>query len=195
MRGPLSGRRHPVDRSPICSSALRLRCFRRRPRASSPRGTRPMPPNQLQARMNGPLCVVLVRPGIPKVDQNSIAHVFRCERAKALPGLRDALLIGRDEPRGGLQGPCEPTESDDIAVTWRRSARSSGCGFGVFDAVPSLTDGVLPLALLQRAAMASSSFVTKRGDANFLQVVMRPARQKHFVDVVLAKDRLALRTA
>jgi hypothetical protein len=29
----------------------------------------------------------------------------------------------------------EPTKSENITVTWRRSARSSGCGLGVLDVV------------------------------------------------------------
>jgi hypothetical protein len=50
----------------------------------------------------------------------------------------------------------EPTKSENITVTWRRSARSSGCGLGVLDVVPASTDGAFPLASLRRAAMASS---------------------------------------
>ena len=52
----------------------------------------------------------------------------------------------------------EPTKSENITVTWRRSARSSGCALGVLDVVAASTDGALPLASLRRAAMASSSF-------------------------------------
>ena len=49
----------------------------------------------------------------------------------------------------------EPTRSENITMTWRRSARSSGCGLGVLVAS---TGGALPLASLRRAAIASSSF-------------------------------------
>ena len=52
----------------------------------------------------------------------------------------------------------EPTKSENITVTWRRSARSSGCALGALDVVVASTDGVLPFASLRRAAMASSSF-------------------------------------
>ena len=52
----------------------------------------------------------------------------------------------------------EPTKSENITVTWRRSARSSGCALGALDVVAASTEGVLPLASLRRAAMASSSF-------------------------------------
>ena len=37
----------------------------------------------------------------------------------------------------------EPTKSENITVTWRRSARSSGCALGVLDVVR----GCGPLAL------------------------------------------------
>ena len=52
----------------------------------------------------------------------------------------------------------EPTRSENITVTWRRSARSSGCALGALDVVAASTEGALPLASLRRAAMASSSF-------------------------------------
>jgi hypothetical protein len=51
----------------------------------------------------------------------------------------------------------EPTKSENITVTWRRSARSSGCALGVLDVVRGSTGGVLPLTSLRKVAMASSS--------------------------------------
>ena len=53
--------------------------------------------NQLQPRAHGPLCVVLVGLGIPKVNKDPIAHVLRNEAVEALHGLCDALLIGRND--------------------------------------------------------------------------------------------------
>ena len=53
--------------------------------------------DQLQPRTHGPLCVVLMGLGIPEVDQHPIAHVLRDEATEALHGLRDALLIGRND--------------------------------------------------------------------------------------------------
>ena len=53
--------------------------------------------DQLQPCAHGSLCVVLVGLRIPEVNQNSIAHVLRYEAAEALHGLRDALLIGRND--------------------------------------------------------------------------------------------------
>ena len=52
----------------------------------------------------------------------------------------------------------EPTKSENITVTWRRSARSSGWALGVPDRVAASMEAVLPPPLLRRAAMASSSF-------------------------------------
>ena len=59
----------------------------------------------------------------------------------------------------------EPTKSENITVTWRRSARSSGGALGALDVVVASTDGALPLASLRRAAMASSSFTRCPNDA------------------------------
>ena len=53
--------------------------------------------DQLQPRAHGSLCVVLVGLRITEVDQHPIAHVLRYEAAEALHGLRDALLVGRDD--------------------------------------------------------------------------------------------------
>ena len=52
----------------------------------------------------------------------------------------------------------EPTRSENITVTWRRSARSSGCALVVLDVDAASTEGALPPASSRRAAMASSSF-------------------------------------
>ena len=59
----------------------------------------------------------------------------------------------------------EPTKSENITVTWRRSARSSGGALGALDVVAASTEGALPLASLRRAAMASSSFRRCPSDA------------------------------
>ena len=53
--------------------------------------------DQLQPRAHGPLCVVLVGLRITEVDQDPIAHVLRHETAEAPHGLRDALLVGRND--------------------------------------------------------------------------------------------------
>src|SRR5262249_34877432 len=59
----------------------------------------------------------------------------------------------------------EPTRSENITVTWRRSARSSGCVLGALDVVAASMERVLPRASLRRAAMASSSFTRWPKDA------------------------------
>ena len=51
----------------------------------------------------------------------------------------------------------EPTKSENITVTWRRSARSSGEALGALDVVAASAEGALPLASVRRAAIASSS--------------------------------------
>ena len=88
----------------------------------------------------------------------------------------------------------EPTRSENITVTWRRSARSSGCGLGALDVVAASPEVVLPLASLRRAAMASSSFTRcpSDGDAKLLQVLFRQARKYRLVYVILAEGRLVL---
>ena len=53
--------------------------------------------NQLQPCPHGSLGVILVRLGVAEVDQHPVAHVLRDETAEAPHGLRDALLIGRND--------------------------------------------------------------------------------------------------
>ena len=88
----------------------------------------------------------------------------------------------------------EPTKSENITVTWRRSARSSGWALGALDVVAASTEGALPLASLRRAAMASSSFTRcpSERDAKLLQVLVRQARENRLVYVILAECRLVL---
>ena len=73
----------------------------------------------------------------------------------------------------------EPTKSENITVTWRRSARSSGCAFGEVDVVAASTVGALPLASLRSAAMASSSFTRcpiEATPSSFRVSCVRPGR-------------------
>ena len=67
--------------------------------------------------------------GIAGIDEHSVAHVFRDEPAKALHSLGDAPLVGRNDlPKifGSMRADSavEPTRSQNITVTWRRSAVS-----------------------------------------------------------------------
>ena len=51
----------------------------------------------------------------------------------------------------------EPTKSENITVTWRRSARSSGDALGAADVVAASADGGLSVVSARRAAIASRS--------------------------------------
>ena len=53
--------------------------------------------DQLQPGPHGSLGVILMSLGIAEVDQHPIAHVLRYEPAEALHGIRNALLIGRND--------------------------------------------------------------------------------------------------
>ena len=110
---------------------------------------------QLQPRAHGALSVVLVGLGIPKVDQDTIAHVLRNEPAEVLHSLRDALLVAEITSRrssGSMRADraVEPTKSENITVTWRRSAVS--CAFGSMLAAGS------GAALVVSAVIAASIF-------------------------------------
>ena len=53
--------------------------------------------DQLQPCAHGSLCVVLMGLRVAEVDEHTIAHVLRDEAAEATHGLRDALLVGRND--------------------------------------------------------------------------------------------------
>jgi hypothetical protein len=55
--------------------------------------------DHLQPCAHGSLCVILVSPRIPEVDEDAVAHVLRNEATEALHRLSDTLLIGRNDPR------------------------------------------------------------------------------------------------
>ena len=85
--------------------------------------------DQFQPRPYRPLCVVLMGLRIAEVHQHAVAHVLRYEPAEALHGLGDALLIGGNDLAEVLRvhtrrSAVEPTRSENITVTWRRSAVS-----------------------------------------------------------------------
>ena len=69
----------------------------------------------------------------------------------------------------------EPTRSENITVTWQRSARSSGEALGALNAVATSAEDALPLASVRRAAMASRSLrrCPSDADAKLLQVLSR----------------------
>ena len=53
--------------------------------------------DQLQPSAHGSLCVVLMCLRIAEVHEHPVTHVLRNEAAEATRGLRDALLIGRND--------------------------------------------------------------------------------------------------
>jgi hypothetical protein len=81
----------------------------------------------------------------------------------------------------------EPTRSENITVTWRRSARSSGLGglVAVFRSRrPQRSDCIEELHA-----------VPERGNPKLLQVLVCQARENPFVYVIIAEDRLILPVA
>jgi hypothetical protein len=88
--------------------------------------------DQFQPRAHGSLSVVLMRLRVTEVHQHPIAHVLRDKAAEAHHSLCDALLIGRDnlarKSSGSMRADSavEPTKSENITVTCRRSAVSWG---------------------------------------------------------------------
>src|SRR5215472_12145898 len=83
----------------------------------------------------------------------------------------------------------EPTRSENMTVTWRRSARSSGCALGALDAVAASVEGVLPLASLRRAAIEASILrrCPKRRYAKLLEILRREVRKDSLVYLILAE--------
>ena len=85
-----------------------------------------------QPRADRPLGIVLMRPRVAEIDQHAVAHVFGDKAVEAGDDLGDGAVIGGDdlaqilgiEPRG--QSSVEPTRSQNITVSCRRSASTVG---------------------------------------------------------------------
>ena len=93
-----------------------------------------------------------------------------------------------------VESAVEPTRSENITVTWRRSAVSRG---DVSIAEGASSGGAFALASAPKAAIASSSLqpVPNCCDAKLLQGLRRQAREDRFVNLVLAECRLVLSEA
>ena len=88
----------------------------------------------------------------------------------------------------------EPTKSENITVTWRRSARSSGCALGAAGRGRCVNGGRLAARVVtqSRDGVEQLHAVPNRGDAKLLQGLVRQARKNRLVYVVLAECRLVL---
>ena len=70
--------------------------------------------------------------GLAEIHQNTVAHILRHEATEAAHGLSNALLINtrmtsrRSSGSIRADSAVEPTRSENITVTWRRSAVSRG---------------------------------------------------------------------
>ena len=91
----------------------------------------------------------------------------------------------------------EPTKSENITVTWRRSAGSSGCALEGLDAGRSVNGGRLAARVATQRSDGIQQFhaVPNRGDAKLLEGLLRQARKNRFVYVVLAECRLVVSKA
>ena len=90
----------------------------------------------------------------------------------------------------------EPTKSENITVTWRRSARSSGGALGPLGVVVGALGDPAALVSPRSAAMASNSFTRCPIEATPSSFsVVRQARKNRHVYLVLAECRLVLAEA
>ena len=87
--------------------------------------------DQLQRRAHRALGIVLVGPRIAEIGEHAVAHVLGDKPAAAPDHLGDAAVIGADH-RAQILGSSradsavEPTRSQNMIVSWRRSARRAG---------------------------------------------------------------------
>ena len=88
----------------------------------------------------------------------------------------------------------EPTKSENITVTWRRSARSSGGALGALGRGRRVNGGRLAAPVVAQGSdgIQELSAVTDWGNAKLLQVLLRQARQNRLVYFVLAECSLVL---
>jgi hypothetical protein len=109
------------------------------------------------------------RLGIAEVDQRAVAQVLGDEPSETLNSLRHTLLIGRNDPlrsSGSMRADSavEPTKSENITVTWRRSARSSGEALGALGVVAASADeALLPVSPRSSSERPGEGLEQRRG--------------------------------
>ena len=88
----------------------------------------------------------------------------------------------------------EPTKSENITVTWRRSASSSGRGAWGTRRGRCVNGGRLAARVAPQGSDGIQQLhtVPKRCDAKLLQVLVRQTRKNRLVYVILAEYRLIL---
>ena len=103
---------------------------RRRPRVPGP-PRRLKPADRLDDREPGAyrtLGIIFVRLGIAEINEHAVAHVFRDKAGKAAHRIGDAAMLGGHDLAQilGIEARAdsgvEPTRSQNITVSWRRSA-------------------------------------------------------------------------
>ena len=88
----------------------------------------------------------------------------------------------------------EPTRSENITVTWRRSARSSGDSPGATGRGLHVSGGRLerPYRAQRSDGIEELAAVSNNGDAEVLEVLRRQIGQNRLVYLILAECRLIL---
>jgi hypothetical protein len=140
--------------------------------------------------------------GIPKVDQDPVAHVFRHETAEALNGLGYGLLIGRDDFAEVLRvhagRECRRTHQiaehhRDLAAlgaffgrSCEATGRSCRVGLGRFLAC---------IGTESPDRIEELTAVSNNGDPEILEVLRRQIGQDRLVYLILAESRLILSEA
>ncbi len=145
--------------------------------------------DQFEPRSHCPICVVLVGPGIAKIHEDTVAHVFRNEPVVALHRARDTLLISRnDVPQIlGIHSRGELCRTDQVGKHHRDLPTLSGVQ-RVRHGMCHSRNGVRGCAFLdvfkvgnrtqQLAAMSEQ-------DAKLLQILVRQIGEDAEVDPVL----------
>ena len=88
-----------------------------------------------QRGAHGVFGVGLVRLGIAEIDQHAVAHVFGDEAVEARDHAGRAFVVGGDDVAQvfrieRVDSAVEPTRSQNITVSWRRSALEPARGAG-----------------------------------------------------------------
>ena len=148
--------------------------------------------DQSQPRPDSPLGIVLMRPRVAEIDQHAVAHIFGDKAIEPGDDFCDGAVIRGDdfaqilgiEPRGES---VEPTRSQNMTVSCRRSAATVPCGLVGRSRWPgpssprNVGDGREQLAPMSDEA-----------DAEVLEIVGGQLGQYRGVDGVVAKRLLVL---
>ena len=160
--------------------------------AAAPLSSRPTRSISARPARTASLGIMLMRLRIAKIGEDAVAHIL----GDIAPEPRDHLghggVICRRAPpanlpdQGEMTSAVEPTKSQNITVSCRRSASAGAKALGV----AARDDGCRNSYAERRNSIEQFAAMTDRSNADLFQILRCELRQHLLIDLVIPKQRL-----